>query len=132
MDRNTLVTLDQLDIEEGRKLLDALDSSDLPVVAAFWYYMDGPGTYRLILATPYYDRYGPQKTYEKIEEVSQKSQITIDLRWDAVSAIGLDNELYKSLNGILATGTNVAGKRLTNSVVNGIYIEDAYLYRVGQ
>ena len=126
-----MVTLDQSDIEEGRKLIDALDGSDLQVAAAFWYYMDGPETYRLVVATAYYDKYGPQKTYEKIEEVIRKGQHSIDLRWDAVSAIGLDSELYKVLNRAASAGNGMKGKRLTQSVVDGIYIDDAYLYRVG-
>ncbi len=130
MDRKTLVTLDQSAIEEGRKLIDALDGSDLQVAAAFWYYMDGPETYRLVIATAYYDKYGPHKTYEKIEEVIRNSQRSIDLRWDAVSVVSLDSELYKGLNQTAPVGNGMKGKRLTQSVVDGIYIEDAYLYRV--
>lgn len=130
MDRRTLVTLDQVDIEKGRKLLDALACSDLSVAAAFWYYMDGPETYRLMIATPYYDKYGPRKTYDKIEEVTRSSQDNIDLRWDAVSVVGLEDKLYKSLSSAAVADNDMAGKRLTQSVVNGTYIEDAYLYRL--
>ena len=97
MDRRTLVTLDRLDIEEGQKLLDVLDHSDLSVAAAFWYYMDGPEMYRLMIATPYYDKHGPRKTYKKIQEAIQKSKTDIDLGWATVSVLGLKDQTVRTL-----------------------------------
>ena len=130
MDKKTLVTLDSVDIEEGKKLLEALDCSNLSVSAAFWYYLDGPETYRLMIVTPFYDKYGPRKTYEKIQRATLNSKVSINLRWDAVSVLGLKNELYKSLHTTVQTGIDMAGKRLTGSVIDGTYIDDAYFYRL--
>ena len=130
MDKKILVTLDTTDIEEGKKLVEKLDQSNLPVVGAFWYYMDGPERYRLMIVTPYYEEYGPKKTYEKIQKATEKNGADINLAWDAVSALGPNNELYKSLRTIADTGFDIEGRRLTGDVINGTYIEDAYLYRV--
>ena len=130
MDKKTLVVLSPVDIKEGKKLLERLDQSDLPVVGAFWYYMDGPEKYRLMIVTPHYEKYGPKKTYEKIQEAIRDKGLNINLAWDAVSAIDPSNQLYKSLKTTFDTGSDIAGSRLTGDVINGTYIEDAYLYRV--
>lgn len=130
MDKKLLVTLSSVDIEEGKKLLRKLDQSGLPVVGAFWYYMEGPETYRLVIVTPYYEKHGPKKTYEKIQEAIRDKETDINLAWDAVSAIGPGNQLYKSLRTIKDSYPDIAGSRLTGNVVNGTYIEDAYLYRI--
>ncbi|MGB3777974.1 MAG: hypothetical protein WA960_06420 [Tunicatimonas sp.] len=118
------------DIEEGKKLLELLDQSDLKIVSAFWYYRSESEVYRLVIVTPFFEKYGPRRTYEEIQRVLRGNpEIAISL--DEVSAMGPNDKLNKLLRLAISTGPGISGIRFTGNVINGTYIEDAYLYRVG-
>ena len=74
------------DLEEGRRLLERLDVKEaetapasgrtraatlprtkVPVQAAFWWYLPESQEWRLIIATPLVDSYGPLSVYTKIQ-----------------------------------------------------------------
>lgn len=127
MDKTILVGPD---IEEGKKLLALLDQSDLEIASAFWYYRDESEVYRLAIVTPFFEKHGPRKTYEKIQKVIRNNpDVTISL--SEVFPMGPNDPLNKGLRTLLTKGaSDVSGERITQSVVDGIYIDDVYLYRV--
>ncbi|MGB3850317.1 MAG: hypothetical protein WA958_10145 [Tunicatimonas sp.] len=117
------------DIEEGEKLLNLLDQSDLEVVSAFWYYRSESEVYRLAIVTSFFEKHGPRKTYEKVQSVLRSNpQITISL--NEVSAMGPNDKLNTLLKSAISTGSGISGIWFTGNVINGTYIEDAYLYRI--
>ena len=119
------------DIEEGKKLLKLLDQSELKIVSAFWYYRSESEVYRLAIVTPFFEKYGPRRTYEKIQSVL-RSNPEIAIVLNEISAMGPNDPLNRGLRTLLANGApELSGERITQSVVDGIYIDDAYLYRVG-
>jgi len=62
MDKKTLVNID---IEEGKKVINLLDNSGMKILSAFWLFLPEIQEWRLMLATPDIDKYGRRKTYEK-------------------------------------------------------------------
>lgn len=124
MDRAILVGPD---IKEGKKLLEKLDQTDLQITEAFWYYRSGPEVYRLMVVTPFFEKYGLRKTYEKIQKALRNNS-DINLSLNEISVIGPNDPLSKLLTN---NKYDMSGKRLTGSVVNGVYVDDVYFYRTG-
>jgi hypothetical protein len=127
MDKTVLVGYS---IEEGKKLLRELDQSNLEVTSAFWYYVSESEQYRLVIVTPFFEKHGPRKTYEKVQKVLRSDE-NLDLTLSDIYLMGPDDPLNKGLRALLNSGSELSGERITQSVVDGIYIDDAYLYRIG-
>ena len=126
MDKTILVGFD---VEEGEKLLNKLDQTGLEITSAFWCYMDEYERYRLVIATPSFDKYGIRKTYEKIQKVLRSNE-DIDLSLETVLVLSPNDRLNKAMRTKFSTGPGISGIRLTGNVIDGIYIEDAYIYRI--
>jgi hypothetical protein len=126
MDKKTLVNID---IEEGKKLIDLLDRSGMKISSAFWLYLTEIQEWRLMLATPDIDTLGRKKTYAKILELLNQHLESIDMPLDAISVISPDQELNRHLRTVVKKGKEISG-RFSGIVVNGTLIEDTYLYRV--
>jgi hypothetical protein len=126
MNKKTLVNID---IEEGKKLIDLLDRSGMKISSAFWLYLTEIQEWRLMLATPDIDTLGRKKTYAKILELLNQHLESIDMPLDAISVISPDQELNRHLRTVVKKGKEISG-RFSGIVVNGTLIEDTYLYRV--
>lgn len=126
MDKKTLVNID---IEEGKKLIDLLDRSGMNISSAFWLYLTEIQEWRLMLATPDIDTLGRKKTYAKILELLNQHLESIDMPLDAISVISPEQELNRHLRTVVKKGKEISG-RFSGIVVNGTLIEDIYLYRV--
>ena len=129
MDKTILVGFS---VVEGEKLLNRLDQSNLlEVTSAFWYYVSESEQYRLVIVSPFFEKHGPRKTYEKIQKVIRSNE-DLNLTLSDVSVMGPNDPLNEALRTLLPKGApNISGQRITQSVVDGIYIDDAYLYRIG-
>ena len=126
MDKKTLVNID---IEEGKKVIDLLDRSGMQISSAFWLYLTEIQEWRLMLATPDIDTLGRKKTYAKILELLNQHLESIDMPLDAISIISPNQDLNKHLRTVMDKGKGISG-RFSGIVVNGTLIEDTYLYRV--
>jgi len=122
------------DIEDGKTLVEQLDTDGFPVTAALWYYRAEREKWYLIIATRLVREAGPLEAYQRlsksIERVqeSRKSGFALDsLR---VELIKDKDELPRLLKRAVQTGPGIAGIRFAGNVINGVYIDDAYIYRV--
>jgi N-acetylneuraminic acid mutarotase len=124
-------TLVSQEIEEGQRLIDALKAADLSVDSALWIYAPEPETWRLMLTSPLYDRKGPLKTYEAILSVFREVKPELKIDWTALVAVSPKHELIQGLRQLQQHwNLNLSGKRLTNNMVNRVWIEDAYIYQI--
>ncbi|WP_449419559.1 hypothetical protein [Phormidium nigroviride] len=124
-------TLVSQEIEEGQRLIDALNAADLSVDSALWIYALEPETWRLMLTSPLHDRKGPLKTYEEILSVFRQVKPDLKIDWTGIVAVSPKDELIKGLRQLQQqSNLNLSGKRLTNNMVNGRWIEDAYIYQI--
>lgn len=124
-------TLVSQEIEEGQRLIDALKAADLSVDSALWLYAPEPETWRLMLTSPLYDHKGPLKTYEAILSVFREVKPELKIDWTALVAVSPKHELIQGLRQLQQLwNLNLSGKRLTNNMVNRMWIEDAYIYQI--
>ena len=118
-------------IRAGAELTKGLDELQWPVLASLWLYGSEGGQWRLILASPRVTTDGPKKSYETIQAAlaaipGAKGILTL-------SSIGVadpKDSLITLLHVAIRTGPTIGGIRFTRNVINGHFIEDAYIYRV--
>lgn len=127
---NTMVrqNLTEKMIEEGASLVRRLDETGVIVAAAFWFYLDEPDTWTLILTSPDVQSKGPKQMYERLQEVLHGFS---ELKLSDISVFPSDDPLPKLLRVAIATDPRaVSGIRFSRNTINGRFIEDAYIYRL--
>ena len=119
-------------IDAGAELTRRLDEVGFDLVASFWLYTSESNQWLLVLASPYVTTAGPLKAYRRIRRVLYNGAAEPDLPmmlWDT-TVLEHNDPLITALRSGLKPRRNIAGRRLTTSIVNDQFIEDAYLYHV--
>lgn len=121
------------DLEEGRRLIDALKESkpgwaSFRVRAAFWQYRNDWDEWRLVIATPLLEEKGRLATYAHLRRVL--GSIKAELPPQKISIVSPHDPLVTAFRGALRVAPNPKGVRFTKSMVGDTYVEDAYLYRL--
>lgn len=126
MDKTALV---EQDIDQGRRLIQALDQAAFPVVAALWNYLPEERAWRLLIASPRVAELGPRRAYAAIQDVLGRSQIGIPLQH--IAAVSPDEPLIADLRVFAGTDPAAfAGNPwLEGTVIGHTNIEAAYVYR---
>lgn len=118
------------DIANGERAVKALDEEQAGVRSAFWFYDRDAAEYRLVLALPVVDREGPEPGYKLVQRAFIKQRVPLPLR--RVVVIGVNEPLpkivHRALGDIRDSGTTIRA-RLGRQVVDGLTIEDTYVYR---
>ncbi|HUV67589.1 MAG TPA: hypothetical protein VMW24_27095 [Sedimentisphaerales bacterium] len=127
MDKPTLV---DADMKAGEALLNKLDETRFDVKAALWFYMPESEEWRLILASPTVDAEGPKKAYEKVQSQLQGLDQGHELSLQNISLVSPGDNLIKVLKSAIKTGKKISHIRFTRNVINNVFIEDAYIYRL--
>lgn len=124
-------TLVDQEIQDGKRLIDALNQAGLSVNSALWLYLPEKETWRLMLTSPIFDKEGPLETYKEIISVFNKVQPELKINWLNLVAVSPQNKLIQGLRKLQQDwNLNLLRKRLTNYTVNHIYIDDAYIYQI--
>ena len=116
-------------IDDGERLLEALDAASLQVPVALWLFTSEWGEWRLTLASPLVDQVGPREVYRQVQRILANMP-DLKLRLDQTWVVGLANPLIAALRSAIRIGPENSGVRLTSNVLNGIFVEDAYVYRL--
>lgn len=122
-----MVDLKASDVDAGRALLEALDH-ELPVTAALWLYRPQGEEWRLILASSFVDWYGPSSTYEQVLTVIRSNQLSLPL--SMISMTSSRDPMITILRSAIVTGPGFANVRFSRNTIDGLYIEDAFIYRL--
>lgn len=115
----------------GAELTRLLDTEGFPVTASFWFYYAETNSWRLVIASPGVKDNGPKEAYEKIQAVLSNAPADrpeVSLR--DVSVIDSADPLISLLRVAITTGPGVVGIRFSQNVINGVFIDDAYIYRL--
>lgn len=126
MDKTALV---EIDINEGKMLIEKLDSTEFLVRAALWLYFSEPDEWRFVIASDYIDKEGPKKAYSYIQSLLENMRFS-RLSLQNISVLSTTNDLIQLLSIAIKTGPGISGIRFTRNVINNFLIEDAYIYRV--
>ena len=120
-------------IERGRRLIKKLDDSRFLVTAAFWYYFPEAEQWRLVIASPTVDSQGRRAAYAEIHKIQKGRGVHLPLlSVSEITALSPRDPLVKLLSSAIRTGPGLSGIAFSRNVVNGVYIEDAYIYRLSE
>ena len=135
MDQEALV---ESAVRDGERLVQELDTIGVPVTAAFWFYFEEYEGWRLVIASPVVDSARHEgrplqdayrqvlKAYRNLTEESRDFQ----LAQSDIHLVGLDHKLVQGLGRMLQTGTGISHIRMRHDMVDGIFVEDALVYRL--
>lgn len=124
-----MLTLSQQMLDAGRSLIDDLDNCGEEVDAALWFLYPDTRTWKLLLSLPKASRKGPREAYRVIQKSMKRLGIaTFGLDTIAVSRVNAP--LFRLLRTAIKTGKAIGSIRFTSNVINGVSIEDAYIYRL--
>lgn len=126
MDKTTLV---DNDITEGKKLIERLDKTYFNVSAALWFYDTELNEWRFYLATDYLKKHTLQDAYNFVQD-ELKEINAVNISSDNISIVDMDDELVKLIKFIITTGKkDIQNIRVSRNVINGVMIEDVFVYR---
>jgi hypothetical protein len=118
-------------IVAGADLIARLDKAGFSVFAAFWFYVPESETWRLIIASPEVRLDGPKKAYKKIQSVLARMPIEMRrIALNEITVIDSKDPFISSLKTGIQTDKGISGIRLIKTAINGLFIEDAYIYRM--
>jgi hypothetical protein len=116
------------DLALGRETLRVLDAAEFPITAALWLLQKERGDWNLVIATPLRDKLGGIEAYGRLHSVLSKqdlSFIEIPIRLESSR-----HPLIKALRKIFGKAASVEGMRLGLQSIGGVWIDDAYVYRI--
>lgn len=128
MAEETLVkeTLSKEMIEEGVRLTEAL-TKELRLVAALWMFYPENNSWKYHFAAHEGKLLGPHELYRRVQKIlAEPSYNYIRLR--DVSIRDPDHALLRALGKIIKTGNNLQRIRFVRNAIDGLYIEDAFVY----
>jgi hypothetical protein len=123
-------TLDDLDIEFGRKMWQSLrNNKQFPIEGIFWLLEPEAGEWHLVIASPKAEMLGPRDAYREL------AALTNDIPANSrqllkIKLISPKDPMYDALRSVFAQTASVEGARLGNTMVGGTFIDEAYLYEV--
>ncbi len=124
-------TLVGREIEEGQRLIDALNQAGFLTDSALWIYSSESETWRLMLTSPTCDRQGSLQAYREILSVFRKVEPELKIDWTSLVAVSPKHELIEGLRQLqLLWKIDFSGRRLTNNLVNMTIVEDGYVYQI--
>ena len=124
MDQDVLVN-DR--IAAGEAVVRALDAGEYPLAAAFWNYFSDLSGWRLVVVPRDFAGGAVKDELLRIRRTLKAQGVNFDLSDVKVSSV--ENPLVKALS-VLVRGEGAAGIRAQQNWINGVYIEDAYIYRM--
>ena len=117
-------------MKAGAELVSRLDKNTADVKSAFWFFLSEEQVWKFIIASPQVDSFGPREYYKKINEanlLAKESEDVISLNDIGVS--NTKNQIVQILKIAIGTGNEITGIRFSRNTINGIFIEDTYIYR---
>jgi hypothetical protein len=121
-------TLVGIDVEWGSQILGLLDAAKFPVPVALWIRRGEEERWRLLLASPLYDRLGPLEAHRMLVLTLWSS----DLDWVS-SPLQLQSTrtpLVRELRRIAKRFPREIGRRLGGQMIGGVWVDEAYVYRI--
>jgi len=117
-------------MKAGAELVARLDKNSADVKSAFWLFMSEEQAWKLIVASPQVDSLGPREYYKKINEANQLAkdpEVVISL--NDIGVFNTNNQIVQMLKTAIGTGDGISGIRFSRNTINGVFIEDTYIYR---
>lgn len=115
----------------GENLIKKLDETNSQVVAAFWIYDAEEKFWKLTIVSPLVETEGPRNYYKRIDEINESAKADEEIvSLHDISVANTDNRIVRALKCSVLGNAKLENNRLGRNYLDGIYIEDMYLYRM--
>ena len=117
------------DIEQGARLLNALDEAEIPIEVSYWMLSPEWSDWFLVLGTPLFEqRLTPPVSLQVVEV--QRSIPGTDYLMDKLGVVGMNHRFVRALRRRLSRGLPHPGYRLGSFFAENLEVEDSYVYRM--
>jgi len=118
-------------IQAGEQLIRTLHSAGFPVKAAFWWYLADSKVWRLFIASRVVSESGATEAYRQIHNIVDRiPSDEAKIRMNDVTVIEDDSPMVSLLRTAVRPTRKASGIRLFQNVINGVMIDDAYIYQL--
>lgn len=126
MDNTTLV---EIDLKKSARIVAALESHGIRVVAALWVRFPEYEDWRLVLAAKELDKLELRDAYLKVNRIMKEAGITV---WQTptIHLMKTTDPFIRALRKIFGKAASVVGMRLGGQTWGDRFIEDAYAYKI--
>jgi hypothetical protein len=118
-------TLVEADIEDGERVVTALESSGLKVIAAFWSSSEEEDDWHLVIVSPDVAEKGPRHVYKQafspLHNLKTEPPRRADYWWDRIKILSPSSLIYRRLKERAGTG---------DSPVRPGWALDSYIYKL--
>ena len=122
-------TLVSFDIENGEKVVDALDKAGKAPNVALWAKLPDYEDWRLVIASDRLDQSSEFSGYTEIIEAIHKAGIPMH-RQPTIFMRPMDNPMIQALRSAYASMSDNYGMRFGGQKFGDKYLEDAVVYRI--
>ena len=126
MDNATLVNFD---IENGQKVIDALDRDGKTPNVALWAKLPDYEDWRLVIASDRLDQSSSLSGYTEINAAIKKAGIPFN-RKPSIFWRSMDKPFIQALRRTFSQTADTYGMRLGGQMFGDKYLEDAFVYRI--
>lgn len=122
--------LQEADIKFGKELWQSLRASPaFPMQGMFWLLEPRTGEWQLIIASSKVDEIGTRDAYIELADVTRSISAN-STQLLKIELISPRQPFYRALRSVFGKTASVEGARLGNTQLEGMFINDAYLYEV--
>ena len=124
-------TLSDQMIKAGAMLIERLDADNAEVKSAFWFFSTDDNKWKLIIASPLVGSEGPKKFYMRVIDANQNANAEeMVVSSHDIESVNTNSQLVQILRTVISTDSCISGIRFSRNTINGVFIEDAYIYRM--
>ncbi len=118
-------------IKSGETLTSLLDENKFSVTASFWFFLPDSNGWRFIIAGTEVAN-GTKSAYKQVQQILSKSIVEngSSIQLKDITLVSPTDPLILLLKTALKTGNGISGIRFTRNMINGVMIEDAFIYRL--
>lgn len=117
------------DIENGEKVIAALEKAGKDPTVALWAKLPDYENWRLILASDRFDQNSQFSGYSEIIDAMEKAGIPVH-RQPTILMRPMSNPMIKALRRVFGAAKDTYGMRLGGQTFGDKYLEDAFVYRI--
>ena len=126
MGKALLVTID---FAIGKKVVEALDRSDLAISVALWAYLSEYEDWRFVLSSRKLDEAKPAEAYGLVDGALREAGFSYE-QTPTLAIRSMSDPFIKALRRMFAKAKSVEGMRLGGQTIGNRFIEDAIVYRI--
>lgn len=125
-----MAQLSEKHITDGRSFLQALDAAGIVSSAALWLWQVNDNAWRYVLSSPLVQQGADMPV--KIAAVLATMPAGFAVDRDNLRLYTLQDPAIQILHKAIQTGPGITAMRMSGNVINGVRIEDAYVYRLNR